>query len=130
MVDEYFELPIGDTPVPPAIVAHVPNDLNGPSCPVSIAQDAPSTSHSPTSSYILSPSVHQGTAVDDSFEVNSFPPPNDVPFDNTLAPEFSSEASSSGDLDTATSVPNPLPHEQSENWNNDHLFENMFGNPS
>ena len=93
MVDEYSEPPISDTPVSPAIAAHVPNDPNGPSCSTSIAQDAPSASHSSTSSYFQSPSVHQGTAVDDSFEVNSFPPPNDVLFNNTLAPEFSSVAS-------------------------------------
>lgn len=97
---------------------HQPSQLmyqmiqNGSSCPVSIDQDAPTASHSSTSSYFQSPPVHQGTAVDDSFEVNSFPPPNDVPFDNTLAPEFSSKAYSSGDLDRATSVPNPQPHEQ------------------
>ena len=111
MVDECFEPPSGDTPVPPAIAAHVPNDQNGPSCSTSMAQDAPSASHSSTSSYIQSPSVHQGTAVDESFEVNPSAPPDVAPFKDTFAPESSSKASSSGDLNTSTSVSYPQPHD-------------------
>ena len=89
MVDECFELPSGDTPVPPAIAALFPNDQNGPSCPTSMAQDSPSASHSSTSSYIQSPFVHQGTAVDESFEVNPSAPPDVAPFKDTFAPESS-----------------------------------------
>lgn len=92
MVDECFEPPSVDTPVPPAIAAHVPNAQNGQSCSTSMAQDAPSASHSSTSSYIQSPSVHQGTAVDESFEVNPYAPPDVAPFKDTFAPESSSKS--------------------------------------
>ena len=111
MVDDCFEPPSGDTPVQPAIAAHVPNDLNGPSCPTSMAQDAPSASQLSTSSFIQSPSVHQGTAVDESFEVNPSAPPDVAPFKDAFAPESSSKASSSGDLNSSTSVSYPQPHD-------------------
>ena len=111
MIGECFEPPNGDTPVPPATAAHVINDQNGPSCSISMAQDAPSASHSSTSSYIQSPFVHQGTAVDESFEVNPFAPPDVAPVKDTFAPESSSQASSSGDLITSTSVSYPQPHD-------------------
>ena len=88
MVDEYFEPPTIDTPVPPAVTVHVPNGLNGPPFPISIAPYALSASYSPSSSYIQSPLVHQGTVVDNSFEANPFAPPNDDPFDNIFAPEI------------------------------------------
>ena len=117
MVDECFEMPSGDTPVPPAITAHVPNDQNGPSCSTSMAQDAPLASNSSTSSYIQSPSVHQGTAFDESFEVNPYAPPDVAPFKDTFAPESSSKASSSGDLNTSTSVSYPQPHDLHFNGN-------------
>ena len=117
MVDECFELPSGDTPVPPAIAVLFPNDQNGPLYSTSMAQDAPSASHSSTSSYIQSPSVHQGNAVDESFKVNPFAPPDVVLFNETLAPESSSKASSSGDLNTRTSVSYPQPHDLHFNGN-------------
>ena len=106
-----FKPPNGDTPVPPATAAHVPNDQNGPSCSISMAQDAPSASHSSTSSYIQSPFVHQGTAVDESFEVKPYAPPDVAPVKDTFAPESSSKASSSGDFNTSTSVSYPQPHD-------------------
>ena len=56
-VDEYDEPPISDTPVSPAIAAHVSNYTNGSSCSTSIAQDVPSASYSSTASYFQSPSV-------------------------------------------------------------------------
>ena len=117
MIDECFESPSGDTLVPPAIAALVPNDQNGPSCSTSMAQDAPSASHSSTSAYIQSPSVHQGTAVDESFEVNPSDPPDVAPLKDTLAPESSSRAFSSGDLNTSTSVSYPQPHDLHHNGN-------------
>ena len=117
MVDECFEMPSGDTPVPPAIAVLVPNDQNGPPCSTSMTQDAPSANHSSTSSYIQSPSVHQGTAGDESFEVNPSAPPDVAPFKDTFATESSSKASSSGDLTTSTSVSYPQPHDLHYNVN-------------
>ena len=117
MVDECFEMPSGDTSVPPAIAVLVPNDQNGPSCSTSMTQDAPSASHSSTSSCIQSPSIHQGTAVDESFEVNPSPPPDVALFKDTVASESSSKASSSRDLNTSTLVSYPQPHDLHFNGN-------------
>ena len=117
MVDECFETSSGDTPVLPAIAVLVPNDQNGPSCSTLMAQDAPSASHSSTSSFIQSPSVHQGTAVDESFEANPSAPSDVAPFKDTFAPESSSKASYSGDLSTSTSVSYPQPHDLHYNGN-------------
>ena len=117
MVDECFEMSSGDTPVPPAIAALVPNDQIGPSCSTSMVQDAPSASNSSTPFLVQSPSVHQGTAVDESFEVNPSAPPDVAPFKDTFAPESSSKASSPGDLNTSTSVSYPQPHDLHVNGN-------------
>ena len=87
--DEHFETPTDDTTTPSVATAPVPNNSSGLSVSTLIDQEAQSASHSPSSSNLQSPSVHQGTAVDNSFEVNSFPPPNDVPFDKIFAPETS-----------------------------------------
>lgn len=130
MFDEYIEPPTIDTPVPPAAATHGPNDLNGSSVSISIAQDAPSASHSPSSSNIQSPSVHQGTAVDNSFEVNPFAPLEDDPFVNTSAPESPSKASSSEDFNLAASLPYPQPHEHLRKWTIDPPIDNIIGNPS
>ena len=67
-----------------------------------LIKDAPSASQSPSSLNLESPSVHQSTAVVNSFEVNLFAPPEDVPFENVFAPESSNDATYSGDSNTTT----------------------------
>ncbi|GKF79361.1 hypothetical protein Tco_0234929 [Tanacetum coccineum] len=62
---------------------------------------APSLSHSPSSSALQSPSLHQGIAAESILmEDNPFAPVDNHPFINV---EPSSEASSSGDLSSAKS---------------------------
>nr|GEU35598.1 hypothetical protein [Tanacetum cinerariifolium] len=70
----------------------------GPSVSISVNQDAPSTSHAPSSLDPQSSFVHQGVADNKSFEVNPFAPANNIPFVNIFTLESSSKASSSEDV--------------------------------
>nr|GEW46304.1 integrase, catalytic region, zinc finger, CCHC-type, peptidase aspartic, catalytic [Tanacetum cinerariifolium] len=92
MFDEYFKPPFVDRPVHPAPAAQVLDNPSDPSVSISVDQDAPSTSHSPSSSDHQSSFVHQGVADNNSFEVNPFAPADNDPFVNIFAP--GSEASS------------------------------------
>nr|GEX18588.1 retrovirus-related Pol polyprotein from transposon TNT 1-94 [Tanacetum cinerariifolium] len=98
MFDEYFKPPTVDRPVPPAPVAQVLNNLTRPCVSISIDQDAPSTSHSPSSTDPHSSSIHQGVIDNNSFKVNPFAPTDNDPFVNIFALELGSEASSSEDI--------------------------------
>ncbi|GKC30481.1 integrase, catalytic region, zinc finger, CCHC-type containing protein [Tanacetum coccineum] len=66
-----------------------------------IDQDSPSTSHSPSSSEVQAPILHQGVADGPTFKDNPFTQADNDPFVNPFAPEPSSEESSSGDVSTA-----------------------------
>ncbi|GJS28042.1 retrovirus-related pol polyprotein from transposon TNT 1-94 [Tanacetum coccineum] len=89
--------------VSPALAVSVPVNSAGTPSSTTIDQDAPSLSHSPSSSALQSPSLHQGIAVESTLmEDNPFAPVDNNPFINVFAPEPSSEASS-GDLRSAES---------------------------
>ncbi|GKF99741.1 hypothetical protein Tco_0301432, partial [Tanacetum coccineum] len=90
MFDEYFETSTVDRLVPPAPAAQAPVNPNGLSVSIPIDQEAPSGSHSPSSS------VHHGVATGHSFEVNPFAATEHEPFVYVFAPDPNSEASSSG----------------------------------
>ncbi|GJX14099.1 hypothetical protein Tco_0205857 [Tanacetum coccineum] len=62
MFDEYFETPTGDHQMPHVPAAPTPAILTGPSVSISFDHDAPSGSHSPSSSAHQSSSVHHGVA--------------------------------------------------------------------
>ncbi|GKD72219.1 retrovirus-related pol polyprotein from transposon TNT 1-94, partial [Tanacetum coccineum] len=99
MFNEYLEPPRVDRPVSPASVVPVPVNSAGTPSSTTIDQDAPSPSHSPSSSAIQSPSLHQGVAAESSLmEENPFAPVDNDPFINIFAPEPTSEASLSGDV--------------------------------
>ncbi|GKF33079.1 hypothetical protein Tco_0106279, partial [Tanacetum coccineum] len=100
MFDEYFETSTVDRLVPPAPVPQSPVNHTGPSVSIPIDQEAPSGSHSLSSSDHQSSLVHQGVAVEHSFEVNPFAADDPKPFVNVFAPDHNSEASSSGQLAT------------------------------
>ncbi|GJS78559.1 hypothetical protein Tco_0728440 [Tanacetum coccineum] len=72
MFDEYFETTTGDPQMPPVPLAQAPAIPTGPSVSISFDRDAPSGSHSPSSSTHQSSSVHHGVATEHSFEVNPF----------------------------------------------------------
>ncbi|GJS06098.1 retrovirus-related pol polyprotein from transposon TNT 1-94 [Tanacetum coccineum] len=87
--------------------------------------------HSPSSSALQSPSLHQGVAAESTLmEDNPFAPIDNDPFINVFAPEPRSEASSSGDLSSTESpyVSQTLHH--LGKWSKDHPLDNIIGNPS
>ncbi|GJZ13374.1 retrovirus-related pol polyprotein from transposon TNT 1-94 [Tanacetum coccineum] len=76
-----------------------------------IDQDAPSPSHSPSSSKLLPSISHQGVAAGSPIiEDNPFDHVDNNPFINVFALEPSSEASSSGDVSSAESTHVTQPH--------------------
>ncbi|GKB23184.1 retrovirus-related pol polyprotein from transposon TNT 1-94 [Tanacetum coccineum] len=70
MFDEYFKTPTGDHQMPHVPAAPTLTIPTGPSVSISFDQDAPSGSHSPSSSAHQSSLVHHGVATEHSFEVN------------------------------------------------------------
>ncbi|GJU56823.1 retrovirus-related pol polyprotein from transposon TNT 1-94, partial [Tanacetum coccineum] len=104
MFDEYLEPTRAERPVSPAPTVSVLVNSAGIPSSTTIDQDAPSPSHSPSSSALQSPSLHQGIAFESTLmEDNPFAPIDNNPFINVFAPEPSSEASSSGDLSSPES---------------------------
>ncbi|GKA59827.1 retrovirus-related pol polyprotein from transposon TNT 1-94 [Tanacetum coccineum] len=105
MFDECLEPPLVERPVSFATAVQVPVISAGTPSSTTIDQDAPSPSHSPSSSE-LQPSIsHQGVAGGSAIiEDNPFAHVDNDSFVNALAPELSSEASSSGDASLAEST--------------------------
>ncbi|GKF76919.1 hypothetical protein Tco_0229389, partial [Tanacetum coccineum] len=68
----------------------------------SFDHDAPSGSHSPSSSAHQSSLVHYGVASEHSFEVNPLAATEHEPFVNVFVPDPNSEASSSGIITITT----------------------------
>ncbi|GJS40893.1 hypothetical protein Tco_0565936 [Tanacetum coccineum] len=131
MFDEYMEPPRVERPVSPAPAVSVPVNSAGTPSSTTIDQDAPSPSHSSSSSALQSPSLHQGVVVESTLiEDNPFAPVDNHPFINVFALEPSSKASSSGDLSSAESpyVSQTLHH--LGKWSKDHPLDNIIGNPS
>ncbi|GJZ80740.1 retrovirus-related pol polyprotein from transposon TNT 1-94 [Tanacetum coccineum] len=105
MFDEYLEHTRVERLVSPTPVVSVSVTSPGTPSSTTIDQDAPSPSHSPSSSALQSPSLHQGVAAESTLmEDDPIPPVDNDPFINVFAPEPSSEASSSGDLSSAESL--------------------------
>nr|GEV88971.1 hypothetical protein [Tanacetum cinerariifolium] len=98
MFDEYLEPPRVERPVAPALVVPVPVNSAGTPSSTSFDQDAPSPSHSPSSSALQSPCLHQRVAAESTLmNENPFTPVDNDPFINICDPEPISEASSFGD---------------------------------
>ncbi|GJX54770.1 retrovirus-related pol polyprotein from transposon TNT 1-94 [Tanacetum coccineum] len=114
-------------PVPSAQASAIPT---GPSVSISFDRDAPSRSHSPSSSAHQSSSVHHGVATEHSFEVNPFAATEHEPFVNVFAPDPNSEASSSRTITITTPNQSTQPHEHLRKWTDSHPLDNIIGNPS
>ncbi|GKD81057.1 hypothetical protein Tco_1347896 [Tanacetum coccineum] len=130
MFDEYLEPPRVERPVSPTPAVQVPVNLTGTPSSTTIDQDAPYLSHSPSSSALQSPSLHQGVAAKSTLmEDNPFAPTDNDPFINMFAPEPRFEASSSRDLSLTESpyVSQTLHH--LGKWSKDHSLDNIIGNP-
>ncbi|GJU78535.1 retrovirus-related pol polyprotein from transposon TNT 1-94 [Tanacetum coccineum] len=111
MFDENLEPPRVERLVPPASAVQVPVNLAGSPSFTTIDQDAPSASHSPSSSALQSLSSHQGVAAGSTIiKDNHFPHADNDPFVNVFAPEPSSEASSSGDASSPEPTHVTQPH--------------------
>ncbi|GJR14250.1 retrovirus-related pol polyprotein from transposon TNT 1-94 [Tanacetum coccineum] len=131
MIDEYLEPPRIERPVSPAPAVSVPVNSVGTPSSTSIDQDAPFPSHSPSSSALQSPSLHQGVAVDSTLmEDNPFSLVDNHPFINVFALKPSSKASSSGDLSSAEYLYVSQTLHHLGKWSKDHLLDNIIGNPS
>ncbi|GJR66211.1 retrovirus-related pol polyprotein from transposon TNT 1-94 [Tanacetum coccineum] len=86
MFDEYLEPPRAERPVSPAPAVSVPVNSAGTPSSTTIDQDAPSPSHSPSSSALQSPSSHQGVAAESTLmEKNPFAPIDNDPFINVCS---------------------------------------------
>ncbi|GJZ61898.1 retrovirus-related pol polyprotein from transposon TNT 1-94, partial [Tanacetum coccineum] len=130
MFDEYFETPSVKQPVPPTPTVQVPVISVGTPSSTTIDQDAPSTSHSPSSSEVQPPILHQGVAVDHTIEDNPFAQADNDPFENVFAPKLSPAESSSRDVCEAEFDQVIQPHDHLKKWSKDHPMENIIGNPS
>ncbi|GKE72955.1 retrovirus-related pol polyprotein from transposon TNT 1-94 [Tanacetum coccineum] len=107
MFNEYLKPPRFERPISPAPAVLVPVNSAGTPSSTTIDQDAPSPSHSLSSSALQSPCLHQGIAAGSTIiEDNLFAPVDNNPFVNVFAPEPSSEASSSGDISSVDSTHN------------------------
>ncbi|GKC08742.1 retrovirus-related pol polyprotein from transposon TNT 1-94, partial [Tanacetum coccineum] len=126
MFDEYFEPPNVERLVPPAHVVPVLVVSTSTPSSTTIDQDAPSISHSPSSSEVQAPILHQGVAAGPTFEDNSFAQADNNPFVNVFALEPNSEESSSGDVSTAESNQVIQPHDHLRKWSKDHLMDNVI----
>ncbi|GJX97927.1 retrovirus-related pol polyprotein from transposon TNT 1-94 [Tanacetum coccineum] len=130
MFDEYFEPPTSDRQVPLVPAGQASVNPTGPSVSISFDQDAPSGSHSPSSSDHQSSSVHPGIAAKHSFEVNPFVADDPEPFVNVFAPDSNSEASSSRVITITEPNQSTQPHEHLCKWTDSHPINNIIGNPS
>ncbi|GKD33057.1 hypothetical protein Tco_1248566 [Tanacetum coccineum] len=131
MFDEYLEPPRVERPVSPATAVQVPGISTGSPSSTTIDQDAPSISHSPSSSELQPLNSHQGVAVGSNIiEDNPLAHADNDPFVNMFALEPSSEASSFRDISLAESTHVTQLHHHLRKWSKDHLLENVIGNPS
>nr|GEV98176.1 hypothetical protein [Tanacetum cinerariifolium] len=131
MFDEYLEPPRIERPVSRALVVLVPVNSVGTPSSTTIDQDAPSLSHSPSSSVLQSLSSKQGVAARSTIlEDNPFAPIDNDPFVNVFALEPSFEALSSRDVSSVDSTHVTQPHYYIGNLRKDHLLDNVIGNPS
>ncbi|GKG25024.1 hypothetical protein Tco_0395652 [Tanacetum coccineum] len=104
--------------VPPSFIP------TGPSVSISFDHDAPSGSHSPSSS------VHHGVATEHYVEVNPFSATEHEPFVNVFAPDPNSKASSSRTFTITTPNQSTQPHEHLRKWIESHPLDNIIRNPS
>nr|GEV43155.1 hypothetical protein [Tanacetum cinerariifolium] len=130
MFDEYFDPSSVERSVPPGPVVLVLVVSAGTPSSTTIDQDAHSTSHSPSSSEVQAPVLHQGVAGRPTFEDNPFAKAYNDPFINPFAPEPSSEESTLGYVCSSESNQVIQPHDHLGKWTKDQPIDNVIGNPS
>ncbi|GKA45194.1 integrase, catalytic region, zinc finger, CCHC-type containing protein [Tanacetum coccineum] len=130
MFDEHLEQSRGNEPVPSAteITAHVVPP--GTSLSTTIAQDAPSTSASSSTSDIHHPVQHQEITEEPTHE--DTPINHDVlhPSHNLVTGDPGLAQSSSGNVNSAEPIQVNYPPDHLRRWTKDHPLDNIVGNPS
>ncbi|GJX68940.1 retrovirus-related pol polyprotein from transposon TNT 1-94 [Tanacetum coccineum] len=133
MFDEYLEQSQVNEPLPSATAVNAQVVPPGTSLSTTIAQNAPSTSASSSTSDMHHPIRHQGIAEEPTLEDS--PITHDVlhPSFNPVTGEPGSAQSSSGNVNSAE--PNQVnqvnqPPDHLRRWTKDHPLDNIVGNPS
>ncbi|GKB48797.1 hypothetical protein Tco_0899550 [Tanacetum coccineum] len=130
MFDEYFDQSTYSEPVPTATVVNAPIVSTNTSVSTTIAQDAPSTSYSLSSSQVHPLVFFQGVAAGPTIEDTSITQADLHPSVNPVAGEPSSAQSTSGDVSLAEPNQVSQPPDHLRKWTKDHPLDNIVGNPS
>ncbi|GKA41157.1 hypothetical protein Tco_0733750 [Tanacetum coccineum] len=130
MFDEYFEQSTDSEPVPTATVVNAPIVSTNTSVSTTIAQDAPSTSHSLSSLQVHPPVFPQGVAAGPTIEDTLITQADLHPLVNPIEGEPSSAQSTSGDVSLAEPHQVNQPPDHLRKWSRDHPLDNIVGNPS
>ncbi|GJR22480.1 retrovirus-related pol polyprotein from transposon TNT 1-94 [Tanacetum coccineum] len=130
MFDEYFDQSTDSEPVPTATVVNAPIVSTNTSVSTTIAQDAPSTSHSLSSSQVHPPVFPQGVAAGPTIEDTSITQADLHPSVNPVAGEPGFAQSTSGDVSLAEPNQVNQPPDHLRKWTKDHPLDNIVGNPS
>ncbi|GKC25974.1 retrovirus-related pol polyprotein from transposon TNT 1-94 [Tanacetum coccineum] len=130
MFDEYFEVTRDDEPVPSATAVNAQVVPPGTSVSTTFAQDAPSTSYSPSSSGIQPPVIHHDVAVGPTIKDTPITQATLHPSVNPVTREPGSAQSSSGDVSIAEPNQANQPPAHLRKWSKDHPLDNIVGNPS
>ncbi|GKG09161.1 hypothetical protein Tco_0337907, partial [Tanacetum coccineum] len=130
MFDEYFEQSIDSEPVPMATIVNAPIVSTNTSVSTTIAQDAPSISHSLSSSQVHPPVFPQGVAARPTIKDTSITQVDLHPSVNPVAGEPSSTQSSSGNVNLAEPNQVTQPPDHLRIWTKYHPLNNIVGNPS
>ncbi|GJV28556.1 retrovirus-related pol polyprotein from transposon TNT 1-94 [Tanacetum coccineum] len=130
MFDEYLEQSRVNEPVPSATEVNAQVVPPGTSLSTTIAQDAPSTSASSSTSDMHHPVRHQGIAEEPTLEDS--PITHDVlhPSFNPVTGEPGSAQSSSGNVNLTEPNQVTQPPDHLRKWTKDHPLDNIVGNPS
>ncbi|GKC64968.1 retrovirus-related pol polyprotein from transposon TNT 1-94 [Tanacetum coccineum] len=123
MFNEYFDQSTDGEPVPTATVINAPTVSTNTYVSTTIAQDAPSTSHSLSSSQVHPPVFPQGVAARPTIEDTSITQAD-------LHPSVNPVAGTSGDVSLAEPNQVNQPPDHLRKWTKDHPLDNIVGNPS
>ncbi|GJU30682.1 retrovirus-related pol polyprotein from transposon TNT 1-94 [Tanacetum coccineum] len=130
MFNEYFDQSTDSEPIPTATVVNAPIVSTNTSVSTTIAQDAPSTSHSLSSSQVHPLVFPQCVAAGPTIEDTSITQADLHPSVNPVAGEPSSAQSTSGDVSLAEPNQVTQPPNHLRRWTKDHPLDNVVGNPS
>ncbi|GJU32920.1 retrovirus-related pol polyprotein from transposon TNT 1-94 [Tanacetum coccineum] len=129
-VDDYFEQSRVNEPVPSATAVNAQVVPPGTSLSTTIAQDAPSTSASSSTSDMHHPVRHQGIAEEPTLEDSLITHDALHPSFNPVTGEPGLAQSSSGNVNSAEPNQVTQPPDHLRRWTKDHPLDNIVGNPS